>query len=27
VCRRRLNNLAVDQIFPGFTPSRQGFVR
>jgi uncharacterized protein (DUF1501 family) len=27
VCRKRLNNPAVDQVFPGFTPGRQGFVR
>jgi uncharacterized protein (DUF1501 family) len=27
ICRKRLNNPAVEQIFPGFTPSRQGFVR
>jgi uncharacterized protein (DUF1501 family) len=27
VCGKRLNNPAVDQIFPGFTPGRAGFVR
>jgi uncharacterized protein (DUF1501 family) len=27
VCRKRLNNPAVDQIFPGFAPGRAGFVR
>jgi uncharacterized protein (DUF1501 family) len=27
VCRKRLNNPAADQIFPGFTPGRAGFVR
>jgi uncharacterized protein (DUF1501 family) len=27
ICRKRLNNPAVDQIFPGFTPGQQGFVR
>jgi len=27
VCRKRLNNPAADQIFPGFAPGRAGFVR
>jgi uncharacterized protein (DUF1501 family) len=27
VCRRRLNNPAVEQVFPGYTPALDGWLR